>query len=318
MAVVLVALGMVGAGGEGSSAQQRETRAAPAPARVVAHEWGVWLLENGHVAHLDELARELPDFARPASPPPGPHAPFRPHPHPPAPHPLPPAPHPLPPAPPPAPIYPPPVARKPVLFLSTDRPVNIRIEVGFQGGTPWLGYPDAVSTAHGISGAPSFVFEGQLEPWLGRALPPAPAGHFWNDIRAAGQGTFVSQSGTPERFLFYDGPVAFERSFAITWRGNGAAVVPSSTEKTIFLVDSGQYTESELDAGRHSAHVVAQGGMGELRDRLNAELQARGLTAPESYALLETWRDNLFTDATTRAILLRAPRGVRPDAPDRD
>jgi hypothetical protein len=293
-AILALALPLV----PGAGAQVRDQRRVEAAPHVVAHEWGVWLLERGRVAHLDELAAELPDFARPAAPPPvvqGP-LPQIPPPRPPRPNP------PPPPRPPPPPFDHPPVARKPVLFLSTDRPVDVRVEVGFQGGQPWLGYPSAQTTPRGIGGAPSFVFEGRLEPWLGHALPAAPHGHFWNDIRAAGRGTIVARDGTPERFIFYDGPVAFERSFEVEWRGMGAAVIPASSEKTIWLVNGGLYNESELDSGTRSARVVAQGDMAMLRTRLDDELRARGLTAAESHSLLETWRDNLFTDATTRAI----------------
>lgn len=255
----------------------------PVSSRLVAHEWGVWLLEHGRVAHFDELARESPAFVYRA-------------PNVPQPAPL-PGPGIQPPRPPHGVI-----ARKPVLFLRADRATHFRVEVGFSGGQPWLYYPSAQVAPQGIApGSPSLVFTGTVLPSGQAALAQAPHGHFWNDLRAGGGDLIATPDGTAERFLFYDGPVAFEPSFAIRWRGNGAQVSPTSTETSLWLVDGGRFTESAVQ-GTTSAQTVAQGDMTALRQRLNAELMRRGLTASEARSLLETWRDSLFRDASPRAI----------------
>lgn len=258
---------------------QRDRRYV-APARIVAHEWGVWVVENGRVEHLDELAAELPPFvfrsggAGPYVPPPV---------RPPVPHPGPIPPHDV-------------VARKPVLFLYSDAPVNVRVEVGFTGGEPWLFFPSAARSASGL------VWDGQLAPTTNAAYAAPPRGHFWNDLRAVGATPFVGADGRAERFLFYDGPVAFERPFAVGMQSGGAAVTPLSTETNIFLADGGRYIESEIDPSMRHTHVVSEGDMSAFRARLETALERRGLSPKEARSLLDTWRDDLFTDLRRRAV----------------
>ena len=263
-----------------------------------AHEWGVWLLRQGRVAHLGELAAESPPFVLRAPgarlPPPRPPPVVRPivppvvHPHP----------HPI--APPPG--WDRPVARKPVIFLRASQPLAVTVEVGFLGGEPWLYYPQARILDHGPNpGSRSILFNGRVEPLSRTLLAAPPAGHWWNDLRAGGGQVFVSDAGSAERFLFYDGPVAFERAFLLSWQGRGAQVTPTGTERTLFLLDSGRYVEHDVEAGR-GARFMSEGDMGALRRRLDTMLQGRGLSAAESRSLLETWRDELFRTPSARAI----------------
>ena len=259
---------------------QRDLREAVPAARVTAHEWGVFVLEQGQLVHLQEIAAELPPFVHRGNGPLGG-------------------------------ALPPPVirpgggtlARKPVLFLYADAPVDVRVEVGFAGGAPWFHYPAGHRVAAGLAaGAPGLVWDVRIEPHARVPFAPAPPGHFWEDLRRGGGRTVVAADGTAEAFIFYDGPVDFQRPFLIGRHGTGAAVTPSSSERTIFIVDRGMYAESDVDPRSWTASPRGTGDAWMLRARLDAELRARGLTPGESASLLDTWRDDLFTDPRPRAI----------------
>lgn len=273
-----------------AQAQSRDQLQGPT---ITAHEWGVWKLRAGQVVHLEELAAEVPGFvfrapplpARPIRPPmvlPGPN--IRPVPGP------------------PIPVRPPhpPVARKPVIFLRTDRQTPITVEVGFNGGEPWLYYPAAEA---GISpqGIKTLSWSGQLVP-SGRApLAPVEGDHFWNDLRQAGGHLLLGRDGTAEQFIFYDGPVRFERPFNISRQGSGARITPLSSEHRVWLTSPGHFVEARLGEGDDGV-VINRGVMTELRAQLDTELQQRGLTPAESRSLLETWRDELFEPTGSRAV----------------
>ena len=82
------------------------------PLRLVAHEWGVWMVENGRVT-IDDLAAESPQFVFRT-----PAAPERPI---------------------PTIVRPNVTVRKPVLYMRAIRPIDdLRVEVQFRGGRPWL------------------------------------------------------------------------------------------------------------------------------------------------------------------------------------
>lgn len=272
----LIAIGLIAPGSDAEA--QRD---APG---LVAHEWGVWKIEQGRPT-LAELAAESPAFVIRA-------------PGAPAAVPLPPPGIVVPPAPPgiigPRP---PQVARKPVMFLYADRPTDVTVDVGFAGGQPWLYYPVATPTGAGLR------WEGTLYPSAQAVLPAAAPGHFWHDLRAVSPALFVTAGGgSAERFLFYDGPVRFERSFLIARRDGGALVTPMSTERSLWLVSNGRFTESEVLRHDGTSRLVTEGDMATLSARLRAELEARGLTTPEARSLLDTWRDELFASPAPRAI----------------
>jgi hypothetical protein len=277
---------------------------APEAPRIVAHEWGVWKIRAGLVAHLEELAAETPAFVfrSPMLPPARPvymAPPFVPIPQV-APRPLGPVPDAF------APPRPP--ARKPVLFLTSNRAVDVSVEVGFRGGEPWLFYPAA--TVEGAEGGSRLLtWRGRLAPSARAALPAVPPGHWWQLLRDAGGDLFLGADGTAERFLFYDGPVQFEPSFVIERRPGGALVQPMTLEEALFFADGAGYTENRVARQPRGAAVVAQGDGAALRARLDGELRARGLTAAEARSLLETWRDDLFLSAAPRAIYF-VPRNL--------
>lgn len=260
-------------------AQQQDQAQTPG---IVAHEWGVWRLEAGRVAHIAELAAEVPPFVIRAPAAGGPAQV----------------------------IQHPPVARKPVLFLYTDAPIGVRVDVGFRGGEPWLYYPSANRRGDGLT------WSGTLRPRqpahrreqrdarrrLRAAGPPAVArGHFWNDLRAVGASTFFGH-GTAEHFLFYDGPVEFERPFQLAQHAGGVAVTPTSTERTLWLVGDGFFNEQHVERVGAGARTVAEGPVAALRPRLEAALRARGLSRAEAGSLLATWGDELFAAAPRRAV----------------
>jgi len=187
------------------------------------------------------------------------------------------------------------------MFLYTDQPVNLTVEVGFRGGEPWLYYPAA--TVAGVQGASKTVtWSGLLAPNATAQIPPVASSHWWNELRAVGASLFLSSEGTAERFLFYDGPVLFERPFVISRRPGGALVSPMSVERSLWLVDGATFTESVVERAPRGSTVVARGDMRTLRARLDQELRARGLSAAEARSLLETWRDDLFGSPSPRAI----------------
>ncbi|MEM9195219.1 MAG: hypothetical protein AAGF12_38960, partial [Myxococcota bacterium] len=201
-----------------------------------------------------------------------------------------------------SPPHPPAVARKPVMFMYSRQPLDVRVEVSFLQGEPWLYYPNAsVGQSHQGPGYGTLRFEGELAAGSGTLAPVSPQ-HFWADLRAVGGHTFTSHDGSRERFLFYDGPVQFERSMIISRQGGGAVITATSSERMVWLVQSGRYTESELSPHAGTAQLAGEGDMTMLRARLDAELQARGLSAREARSLLETWRDDLFRSGEARAI----------------
>jgi len=305
LALALAAPLLVGPGSsaaqQGAGAAERQVahprvppRVRQAPTTLTAHEWGVWVVDSGRPTHLSELAAELPPFVQRMAgavavaprppPPPGP-------PHPPGP----PVPNPGPP--------PGVVARKPVLFLYATRPTQVRVEVGFTGGEPWMVYPNAQRVDDLTApGTPGLVWEITVAPTRAPAFQSVHPGHWWKDLRLVGASPIMTNDGQSEAFLFYDGPVAFERSFALSHEQGGAAVTPASNETMLFLCEGQRYVEAEIDPQTWSSTQVTMGDMTQLRARLLQTLQGRGLSAAEARSLLETWRDDLFRDQRSRAI----------------
>lgn len=286
--------------------------ARPATQRLVAHEWGVWLIRRGAVAHLDALAAESPPFvirtSRPGIPIPPPNQPNPPN-----------QPPPIGPVP---PHDPPVVARKPVLFLYANSPMNVRVDVGFQGGSPWLFYPFArESQPHPSQGALSWNL--RVLPRRSRVPVPAVAsGHWWNDLRRVGASPVIAEppggvrrevpardlrvapepASSAERFVFYDGPVAFRPAFRIQRSGAGAEIATLSTETEVWLVGAdGRFVHHQVQQGS-GLRPVQGGDAAALRRNLEAAARRRGLSAAETRSLLETWRDELFRPGGARAV----------------
>lgn len=291
-------------------AQQRgPSRGSPvARSGVSLHEWGVWRLdpEGTRVTHLQDLARESPRFVyrvdgtssvpldHGAQPQPMPVPVPRPQPQP---RPTPPRP-----APDPAPwghVRPGPggtVARKPVIFLRAANDAPLSLEVRFTGGDPWLHYPAAQILRDG--GDPGLRFVGRVTARGNTRLAPAPAGHFWEGLRRAGRSLFLAPDGTAERFLFYDGPVAFRAAFRAHAADTAPERLPDATESTVYRVVGNRFIRWSLapQAAIPGAPLArtAEGDLRALRRLLERDARAQGLDAKETRALLDTWRDELF------------------------
>jgi hypothetical protein len=231
----------------------------PAPPLEI-HEWGVWRIRGGRIDHLAELARENPSFVHRTSAAAVPSPALTPRRLPPEMM----------------------IADKPVIFIHAGTTMDVEVTVEFPGGEPWFYYPSAVT---GVTEAPA----ARTLRWNGRvhssvpanmALARAARGHWWSALRDANASPFVAAgTGQAERFLFYDGPVRFDRR---TWRG-------------------GQATW-EVANGRFTRRGSRGGDMRALRVELDAELRRQGLNAGESEALLRTWNGDLFRRAGRRSI----------------
>ena len=290
-----------------AQAQRRATpRGSVARSGLTLHEWGVWRLdpEGARVTHLQDLARESPRFVyrvdgslsvplqHGAQPQPQP-TPPRPTPQRPTPQ------RPDPQIDPWGGLQPAPgntVARKPVIFLRAAHDVPLSLEVRFAGGDPWLHYPAAQILRDG--GDPGLRFVGRVAARGGTRLAPAPAGHFWEGLRRAGRSLFLAPDGTAERFLFYDGPVAFRPAFRARPGDAPPERLPDALEATVYRVVGPRFTRWSLSpqAATLGAPLArtAEGDLPALRRLLEREARTQGLDAKETRALLDTWRDELF------------------------
>ena len=249
---------------------QRELRPVP---NIVAHEWGVWLIEDGRPT-LQALADESPPFVLRAE-----NAPT---------------------TPPPVPVDRPIVARKPVLFLRSDVPVDdLQVEVRFRGGRPWLLFPSGQVDGNRVVWRGRLAADGVRGPVRGRrrpiAMPPAaPPGHWWNHLRDVGANTFRSTHGGAERFIFYDGPVRF-RSPVVASR-----LRARRNAHTLWMVEGANVVEHRVTT--RSSSVARRGTKQDLRGWLETAATRAGLTQAEARSLLQTWEGELFESDERRAI----------------
>jgi hypothetical protein len=314
------------------------------------HEWGVWVVEaSGRQPHLADLARESPDFVFRADGAqaaalgqtttpvtvPGPPRPPPPPPRPPQPQ------HPPPPPPPGFPGgHPPPVARKPVLFFHAASALDVTVDVAFPGGAPWLFFPHASITGH----ADALRLHARVAPRADSPLRPVTAGHWWHHLRGAGGDLVLAPDGTVDRFFFYDGPTSLRPSLALEAPAPTAtapaatapaATAPAATPspatgpwpavtgdgadvdgRAVYLVrGAGAGLEHGVlarDAAGAWSVRRPQRGRDALRQALLREARARGLTAGEARALVETWDGELVDGPGPRLVYF-----LRRDAYDR-
>jgi len=243
-------------------APQREEQPPP---RLVAHEWGVWVVERNRVTGLEELAAESPPFVVRAEDAPDD-------------------------APRPPVIRPSNVTvRKPVLFLRSDRPIaNLQVEVRFVGGRPWLLYPTGQVNGNRVRWQGSLGARG--------TAPPVEEGHWWSELRGVGADLFSSRHGGRERFLFYDGPVRFRSAWRVRRRGERVVTRRLRGESPVWLVREDGWER------RHEGEVTTGAEYDVLRARLREEMERRGLTTAEANSLLDTWRDELVRGDHLRAL----------------
>lgn len=250
--------------GAPGAAQQSARRDMP---QLRVHEWGVWIVERQRIS-LDALAAEAPPFvvrARESTPP----------------------------ARPPSmqaiPVVPEhrPTVRKPVIFFYADAPVDVRVEVAFRGGEPWLLYPQASEAR-----ANRLMWRGRVG--AAGTPPPVDPDHWWQNLRDVGAQGFATDRGGFERFLFYDGVARFDAPF----RFSPSVGVPEPrvaptprAEGPLFVVSPRGLVEHDRRGGVWAE--VHRGASTEVRARLRPALLARGLSAAESDALLDVWSDEL-------------------------
>lgn len=233
-----------------------------------AHEWGVWVIDEGHVAHLPALAEECPDFVIRA---PRSQEGARTIPR----------------------IRMSPVTvEKPVIFFHTDEVIdNVRVRVRFRRGEPWLIWPEAQVRRRGVE------WNGRLTPHGGTDLGPVmhhgQRHPWWGHLRRAGGARFEPASGSPpEDFLFYDGTMPFRSGF--TFIQSGPTWVPRrrGVESKVWVQDGQQVHAYEV-ARRQTGSEPTAHPSNAIIALLRAELLSRGLQAGEADSLLNTWRDDL-------------------------
>ena len=225
----------------------------------------------------------------------------------------------------------------PVVYFYTDRPVRVRVEVGFPSGlwTQWYPQADFVG--------PSFVQLGSLPrarngrigwtvdvvpPSIARpSLPEAPADALWQYSRNV-DAAFVSavdstRPGNPkewERFLFYRGLGEARLPLDVSTNGGGRLTCGADlTEdlRDVYFIrvenNRGAYRHvPSLRCDEQIARVVpTMDGAQDvdrfataIADHLAARLQDHGLYAPEARAMVNTWRNSYFTTDGIRVLFV--------------
>jgi len=225
----------------------------------------------------------------------------------------------------------------PVVYFYYDRPVRVRVEVGFPGGlwTQWYPQADFVGPSLVQSGSLPRARNGRIgwtvdvvPPSLADPVLPATASDaLWNHSRDVDASYVVAADSTRqatrkewERFLFY--------------RGLGEATLPLTASTTdgarlrcgsdlregvrhlYFLrVEHGRgayrYLPS-LGCGESIPHVVPEMGGAQpverfattLADDLASRLVASGLYAKEARAMVNTWRTSYLTTDGIRVLFV--------------
>ncbi|MEM9190196.1 MAG: hypothetical protein AAGF12_13510 [Myxococcota bacterium] len=235
---------------------------------LTVHEWGVWKARRNQVTHLADLAAETPRFVSrtgvaPAVVPDAADRPIR-------------------------------VSYKPVLFFYTDAPQEVSVRVTFVGGRPWLYHPPARQSGRVLSWTGTV---GGPEGAMGE--PPDP--HWWGLLRDVGAASFRSPDGGTERFIFYDGPVRFRRTFRFSERAGELVARPSHGETRFWILDGNSVEERSVDRRGRSVDRNAL-SLDSLRTTLKQEMLTRGLNDAEAEALLQTWDHELFRVTYRRAV----------------
>lgn len=251
-------------------ALRQPASADEATPRFVAHEWGVWVVDAGRVAHLPALAAECPSFVirapRPSSGVPR--------------------------------IRTSPVTvEKPVLFFHTERPIDdVRVRVRFPRGEPWLVWPHArirrrsvewrgrITPRSGLEGLGRVIHNGQPHPW-------------WDLLRQVGGARFhPAGESSSEDFLFYDGTMPFRSAFNFESRDGEWIPHRGGAERHVWIQDGRQVRAYDLRLGQTGSAPVTSPAAS-ITSLLRAELLSRGLLPGEADSLLNTWRDDLQPQA---------------------
>lgn len=231
-----------------------------------AHEWGVWVIDEGRVAHLPALAAECPSFVIRAPEPTRRTIPR---------------------------IRTSPVTvEKPVIFFHTDEVVeNVRVRVRFRGGWPWLFFPRARVRGRGLE------WRGRITPrdpteGISRTIHQGRPHPWWDILRQVGGARFETRTGSREDFLFYDGEMPFRSGFTFT-RSDGAWVPRRRGVESKVWIQDGQNVHAYEVAPRQTGSAATTHPATAIVSLLRTELVSRGLQAGEADSLLRTWHDDL-------------------------
>jgi hypothetical protein len=264
------------------------TATPPGASGVRVHEWGVWKIQEGRIAHLADLERESPEFVRRAvrggSAEGGA------------------------------------VSRKPVVYVYADAPVDLSVRVGFTGGGPWLFFP-GTEMERGRFGRPCAAtlspvvrdramaapceavdhlrWRVRADPMRAGGLPDAPRGHFWHDLRAVPSTVLEAPDGSREKFLFYDGPVAFHEPYRVrreddavrferTGTGGASELVLANGSRWVGVTGLDRGLAARMRTGRDWPAPTHP-----LTSEIGRRLRVAGLSVEETRALVETWRPEI-------------------------
>ena len=226
----------------------------------------------------------------------------------------------------------------PVVYFYNDRPVRVRVEVGFPGGvwTQWYPQADFVgpslvqtgSLLHARNGRIGWTADVVPPALANPALLPAPSDALWNFARDVDAAYVVATDSTRqanpkewERFLFYRGlgearlPVDVGVGQASGTLSCRSDLVEGLRNIYVLRVENSKgayrYLPS-LRCGEAIAHVAPTMEAAQPVDRfadtvandLAARLVASGLYAKEARAMVNTWRSSYFKTDGIRVLFV--------------
>jgi hypothetical protein len=224
----------------------------------------------------------------------------------------------------------------PVIYFYNDRPVRVRVEVGFPGGvwTQWYPQADFVgpslvqtgSLLHARNGRIGWTVDVVPPSLADSALPPAPTDALWNFARDVEAAYVVAadstRQGSPrewERFLFYRGLGEATLPLDVSARGGRLPCASNLPEglRDVYLLrvenNRGAYRYlPSLRCGEEIEQVLPTMDGAQAIDRfadtvandLAARLVANGLYAKEARGMVNTWRTSYFKSDGIRVLFV--------------
>ena len=225
----------------------------------------------------------------------------------------------------------------PVVYFYADRPLRVRVEVGFPGGlwTQWYPQADFLGPSLVQVGSPLHARNGRIG-WSVDVVPPAfadprlqaaPSDSLWSYTRDVDAAYVVSADsahpGSPkewERFIFYRGLGEAKLPLAVRATNQGrlacdSASVNALTDVYVVRVEDNRGTFRYLPSvrcGDQIAHAIPAMNRAqpvdrfatEIADDLAARLASHGLYVKEARAMVNTWRTSYFTTDGIRVLFV--------------
>jgi hypothetical protein len=224
----------------------------------------------------------------------------------------------------------------PVVYFYVDRPLRVRVEVGFPGGlwTQWYPQADFVGPSLVQVGSPLHARNGRIG-WSVDVVPPAfadprlqaaPSDSLWRytrDVDAAYVVPDFTPQGGPrewERFIFYRGLGEAKLPLAVRATDQGrlacdAASVDALTDVYVVRVENNRGAFRYLPSvrcGDQIGHAIPAVNRAqpvdrfatEIADDLAARLVSHGLYVKEARAMVNTWRTSYFTTDGIRVLFV--------------